>query len=268
MTTNLTSKKIRSFQKKIFSWWEDNKRSFPWRETEDPYKILVSEIMLQQTQAPRVVEKYNEFLQNFPNAKKLAKASRTELLTIWSGLGYNRRALWLQEAAEKIAKDKKFPNSIEELEKLKGIGSYTARSILIFAFNMNIPTVDTNIRRILIAEGFANENDTEKVLLTIANKLLPEGRSRDWHNALMDYGSLVLTVQKTGIKPSSKQSKFKESDRQYRGLILNFLLKNEKAQYEELLSEFKLTDERLRKILQKMISDDLIQRLEGSYLID
>ncbi len=267
MTINLSTKKIKSFQKKIFSWWDDNIRDFPWRETEDPFKIMVSEIMLQQTQAPRVVEKFSKFIHKFPNFQSLAEASKTELLTVWSGLGYNRRALWLQEAAKKISKDNRFPITVEELESFKGIGSYTARSILIFAFNMNIPTVDTNIRRILISEGFATEDDSEKALLEIAEKLLPEGRSRDWHNALMDYGSKVLTVRSTGIKPSSSQSKFKESDRQYRGLILNFLLKKERVSYEELISKFAISEERLNKILQKMCSDELIQQKDGFYQI-
>ena len=267
MTPVLTSKEIIKFQDKIFSWWEDNRRDFPWRKTQDPYKILVSEIMLQQTQAPRVIEKFNEFIDKFPTFQSLAEASKTDLLTIWSGLGYNRRALWLKEAAERISMRNSFPDSIEELERFKGIGSYTARSILIFAFNMNIPTVDTNIRRILIAEGFAKEEDSEKKLLAIAEKLIPEGRSRDWHNALMDYGSKVLTVHSTGIKPSSRPSKFKESDRQYRGLILNYLLTKGRASYEELVSEFSLSEERMQKILEKMCSDELIQQKDGFYLI-
>ncbi|MHA2308922.1 MAG: hypothetical protein ACXABJ_06575, partial [Candidatus Heimdallarchaeaceae archaeon] len=121
-----------SFQYKIFSWWKDNKRDFPWRETTNPYFIMVSEIMLQQTQAPRVVQKYLEFIERFPDMQSLSNSSQSEILILWSGLGYNRRALWLQEAAGEILNLEEFPQTPEQLQKLKGIGPYSARSIPIF----------------------------------------------------------------------------------------------------------------------------------------
>ncbi|NHJ41320.1 MAG: Fe-S cluster assembly protein HesB, partial [Asgard group archaeon] len=205
--------KIKNFQDKVFIWWKINKRDLPWRKTTNPYYIMISEVMLQQTQVTRTIQKYLEFIEHFPTLESLATALPAEVLKVWSGLGYNRRALWLQQAAQQIVNKGSFPETPEELEKLKGIGPYTARSILIFAMNKNLPTVDTNIRRILIAEGFADESTQEKELFQIAEKLVPKGKSRDWHNALMDYGSQVLTASKTGIKPVTTQKIFLKSNR-------------------------------------------------------
>ncbi|MHA1198322.1 MAG: Fe-S cluster assembly protein HesB [Candidatus Heimdallarchaeaceae archaeon] len=268
MNSDISSQEIYQFQEKIFAWWEKNRRDFPWRETEDPYKILVSEIMLQQTQASRVSEKFNEFIRKYPKPKSLAKAQKTELLSIWSGLGYNRRALWLQEAAQKLIELEEFPKTPKELQKLKGIGKYSANSILIFAFNLDLATVDTNIRRILIAEGFADEDMTEKELFQIAEQILPKGKSRDWHNALMDYGAMHLTVSATGIRPNSKPSKFKGSNRERRGQILKYLLDNEKATIKELLDEVKCSQDTLDAILLKMERDGLISKIADKFQIE
>ncbi len=268
MNSYISEKKITQFQEKIFSWWKENKRKFPWRETEEPYKILVSEIMLQQTQASRVTEKFTEFIQKYPNVKSLTRAPKSELLSVWSGLGYNRRALWLQEAAQTLIKLKEFPKTPQELQKLKGIGNYSANSILIFAFNMNFATVDTNIRRILIAERFATEDMSEKELFLIAEQLLPQGKSRDWHNALMDYGAIHLTVSATGIEPTTKQPKFKGSDRERRGQILKYLLENKKATSKELINYLKCSKKQLDTILVKMKKDGLIHKSEDNYHIE
>ena len=258
MSANMTRTNIERFQEKIFSWWEKNKREFPWRKTVDPYKIMVSEFMLQQTQTTRVVEKYNSFIEKFPTLEHLAKSDPSEVIKMWSGLGYNRRALWLQEAAQKIVKLGFFPQTVENLRKLKGIGFYSSRSILIFSFNLDIATVDTNIRRILIAEKFGNESSTENTLLTIAQKLVPKNRSRDWHNALMDYASLELTVSKTGIRPTSTQNKFEGSDRQIRGKLLKILTKENKLTYDEIKEKIDISGEKLQKILDSLKKDKLI----------
>ena len=117
------------------SWWKANARDLPWRKDPSPYNVLVSEFMLQQTQVSRVVSKYLEFLDAFPTLEELAFAEAKQVLRVWSGLGYNRRALWLRDAAKQIMEKRKFPQTVEELNQLKGIGPYTSRSILIFAFN-------------------------------------------------------------------------------------------------------------------------------------
>jgi A/G-specific adenine glycosylase len=145
-------------------------------------------------------------MHEFPTLESLAAAETKHLLSVWAGLGYNRRALWLREAANQIIERGGFPQEHAELRKLKGIGPYTSRSILIFAFNQDLAAVDTNIRRVMIAAGFATEEMTESQLQEVANVLLLRGQSRDWHNALMDYGSDILTSSSTGIAPLSKQS--------------------------------------------------------------
>lgn len=213
-----------AFIETLFGWWEDNQRAdLPWRLTQDPYKIMVSEFALQQTQVSRVVPKYEAFIDAFPTVISLADASPAEVITLWQGLGYNRRALWLHQAAVHIAATADFTYSPEELIALKGIGDYTSRSIPIFAFNTDIAAIDTNIRRVLIYHKFATETTKPRELQTIADRLLPRGRSRDYHNALMDYGALYLTAKFTGIASVSRQPKFSGSKRELRGIIIRLL---------------------------------------------
>ncbi|MEA2070366.1 MAG: Fe-S cluster assembly protein HesB [Asgard group archaeon] len=264
---NLSPEKIKQFQEKIFSWWKENKRELPWRKTKNPYHIMIAEVMLQQTQVSRVIDKYKEFLEEFPTLSELANASTAHVLKVWSGLGYNRRALWLLEAAKKIKEKETFPTTIKELRNLKGIGSYTSRSILIFAFNQSIVTIDTNIRRILIAEGFADEDMSEKELLIIAKDLLPRGRSRDWHNALMDYGSLVKTSANTGVKPSSNQKKYQGSDREYRGKIVKYLTQKSSLTKKELLKNCKIPKNKIDVVLASLIKDGLIHKKNQKYML-
>jgi A/G-specific adenine glycosylase len=261
----LRKESIEEFQNKIMGWWSENARDLPWRSNPTPYQVLVSEIMLQQTQVSRVVPKYLEFLNEFPTMEDLASANTKHLLSVWSGLGYNRRAIWLKEAASEIVERKEFPQEVNELRKLKGIGPYTSRSILIFAFNKNLAAVDTNIRRIFVALGFAKENASEKELQNIADALLLKNKSSDWHNALMDYGSAVLTSSSTGIEPTSKQPRFNGSTRQVRGRIVRMLTQSESLSLEEItsqLSDEDINSEDLKKILYHLIQDKLIEQTD------
>jgi len=254
---------IEKFQNRIMSWWKNNARDLPWRKNPTPYEVLVSEVMLQQTQVSRVVTKYHEFLSEFPTLEHLASANTRHLLTVWSGLGYNRRAVWLKEAARQILEKGEFPQEVDELRKLKGIGPYTSRSILIFAFNKDVAAVDTNIRRIFIALGFAEEDATEKDLQNIANALLLNGKSSDWHNALMDYGSSVLTSTSTGIEPTSKQPQFNGSTRQMRGKIVQLLTQSDSLSIEKIisqLSEDEIDSEDVKQVLKQLIQDNLIEQ--------
>lgn len=188
------------FSEKILDWYAVNKRDLPWREKGlDSYKVVVVEIMLQQTQVPRVIEKYTEFLDLFPTIFDLAKASRESVIQAWSGLGYNRRALMLQQFAQEVVRlyDGKIPEVPEALIKLSGIGPYAAGSIASFAFNRSEPAIDVNVRRIYMRyfhgrdEGLPMSRDWEKKLYTLVKKSIPEGKSCDLHNALMDFGSMV-----------------------------------------------------------------------------
>lgn len=235
--------------KRVLSWYETNGRKLPWRETEDPYRILVSEMMLQQTQVDRVIPKYQAFLKRFPTIKDLASASPSEVLLYWSGLGYNRRALYLQKCAQVLV-SKEFPNTVERLQQLPGLGPYTAAAILSFALNKDVVVVDVNIA-ILYKRLFYPRTDVEK----IAQEVLPLGRSRDWHNALMDIGSLFChrknpdcahcplqsmcasagDSKKIENTWSTKKVKtFKTSDRIVRGEILKLLLKKDGQSVEQV----------------------------------
>ena len=269
--SNLSQESIREFQKKVMSWWKKSARGLPWRKHPSPYEVLVSEIMLQQTQVSRVVPKYLEFLKEFPSLEALASANTKQLLTIWSGLGYNRRALWLKEAAREIVEQGSFPRQVSKLQKLKGLGPYTSRSILIFAFNEDLAAVDTNIRRIFIALGFADEDTSEKDLQRVADALLLNGRSSDWHNALMDYGSAVLTSSSTGIEPTSKQSQFSGSTRRTRGLIVRILTQYDSLSASQIISQLDLDDMKITEvidILRQLVQDGLIEQTNhGEYQI-
>jgi A/G-specific adenine glycosylase len=168
----------------------------------------------------------------------------------------------LKEAAAEIVKRGEFPQTVKELRKLKGIGPYTSRSILIFAFNKDLAAVDTNIRRVFIASGFANETMSEKQLQEIAEDLLLRGRSRDWHNALMDYGSSVLTSSVTGIEPVSKQSKFAGSTRQARGAVIRILSQDVELDVNELtlyLEREGIRDVDLSPVLETLVHDNLLE---------
>jgi A/G-specific adenine glycosylase len=218
---------IHSFRKKIFRFYALHKRDLPFRKTTDPYRITVSEIMLQQTQVDRVVPKYLAWIKRWPTWQKLAGATNRDLLTMWSGLGYNRRALMLHRLAQTIVTEyrSKLPEDPEMLKTLPGIGPYTSNAILIFAYNKPLVTIDTNIRRVILHELNLPTSTSVEELLDIAFQLLPKKRSRDWHNALMDYSRLVLPNRIERIPALSKQSKFEGSLRQIRGEIIRQLTK-------------------------------------------
>ena len=264
---NISPAKIKAFQDKILKFYEDGNRSLPWRQTSDPYKIMVSEIMLQQTQAARVAPKFEAWIKAFPTPQKLAQAKLADVLAHWQGLGYNSRAKRLQDAAKIIVEQfgGKVPRTPEELLTLPGIGPYTSRSVLIFAHNDNLATVDTNIRRILIHDFNIPEDTSDKELFAIAQQLVPKGKSRDYHNALMDYGATIVTARKTGIKPKTQQSTFKGSVRYYRGKILKHLLAHKSITPKQLEKEFTQTPKPINDIAQSLINEGLLVKTRKGY---
>lgn len=259
-----------AFQEKILAFYKEHGRKLPWRETTDRYKVMVSEIMLQQTQVDRVIPKYEAWLKAFPHIEALAKAPLSKVLQLWSGLGYNSRAKRLQDAAKKVVEEYNgiIPKTPEELIKLPGIGPYTARSILIFADNQDLATVDTNIRRIFIHEFKLAEQISDKELFKLAEDVLPKGKSRDWHNALMDYGATYLTSRKTKIKPKQAQSKFKGSKRFYRGRIIKHLTTQERITVEQAKVLFPDCEHDLREILAELKAEGLLAEKDGNYAIN
>lgn len=217
---------IHAFQKHILDRYAVHKRDLPRRDVFDSYRVLVSEVMLQQTQVDRVIPKYLAFITALPTFRDLAEAEKKLLLELRSWLGFNSRVLRLQTCAQQVIErfGGMLPQTREELRSLPWIGAYSSASILAFAFNLPAPVIDTNIRRVLIHAYGLSEDVSLSDLETIALQSIPEGRSNDRHNALMDYGSAIATAQKTGIKPVSKQSKFEGSARQVRGGIVKRLV--------------------------------------------
>src|SRR5437868_2908552 len=183
----------------LLRWYSASQRDLPWRTTHDPYAILVSEIMLQQTQVDRVLPKYHQFLTAFPTLADLAAASTAEVISVWVPLGYNRRAISLQAIARQVMTEYngQIPDSIDELLKLKGIGRYTAGAIACFAYRKQVATVDTNIRRVLQRIFLGLEHSEPKLndvqSLALAEQVLPAGEAYNWNQALMDLGATVCT---------------------------------------------------------------------------
>jgi A/G-specific adenine glycosylase len=230
MQTAPTARALAAFKKTIYDYYREHGRVLTWRKTTDPYKILVSEIMLQQTQVDRVVPKYKAFIKAFPTAKKLASASVAEVLALWSGLGYNRRALFLKKAAEEVIRHYggRFPQDYTKLLDLPGIGTYTASAVRAFAFNEPSAFIETNIRSVFLHFFFKDQIDVhDSAIFPLIEKTVDRANPREWYWALMDYGTMLKREFGNASRASkhyTKQSKFQGSDRQVRGEILKFLL--------------------------------------------
>ncbi len=257
---------LSAVRRKILSHHKKYGRHYlPWRKTADPYKILVSEIMLQQTQVDRVIPKFEMFIKRFPSVRSLVQAPLKDVLIAWQGLGYNRRGKLLQDAAKLILSEHKgrVPRRRADLEKLPAIGPYTAGAIRAFAFNEPDDFLETNIRTVLIHEYFQN---TKKVDDTKLLKMLPQLRgkvsSRLFYSAMMDYGAYL---KRQGIKLNSKskhytkQKPFKGSDREVRGAILHSLAENRS------LATLTFPKPRVRKALAGLLKEGLISNGKSGY---
>jgi len=269
----ITPKQRAEFQKKVYSYNKNYKRDFPWRNTDDPYCLFLSEMMLQQTQTERVVEKYREFIRLFSSFEELAGASFAEVLEKWKGLGYNRRAKWIHEIAKNIVKNYngKLPESVRELEKLPGIGKATARSIAAFAFNQPVVFLETNIRTVLLHHFFCDKDKVDdKELLEISEQVLDKTNPREWYSALMDYGVYIKeSIGNLNYKSAHyrKQSKFKGSDRQIRGKILDILLEKKEITSQEVIRILEENEERVMKIIHDLLHENLIKRSKKNNLL-
>lgn len=262
---NINSDSIVHLQHTIRERYANHQRILPWRQTTDPYKILVSEIMLQQTQVDRVIAKYHARLKKWPTVKDLASATQSDILTMRSGLGYNRRALNLHKAAKTIVQE--YHGQILPDEKillwLPGVGLYTAHAIMAFAYNLEVPVLDINIKRVLIHSFDLDPKISDKELREVALACVPIGRSRERHNALMDYGSLVLHSKKTGIR-SAPQSTFVGSRRWVRGNVLKHLIKHRSANTKELQELFPHPER--DDIVKKMLDEQIITQHKSEKL--
>ena len=254
-----------TFQAYLWDWYEKNKREFPWRSTRDPYRIWVSELMLQQTQTERVLPKYKTFLEEFSSVELLSKAKLTSVLRLWQGLGYNRRALYLHKAASEVVTrfNGMLPISVKQLQTLPGIGPYTSCAIATFAFNSPEIFIETNIRSVFLHHFFRGKSavDDSEILQKVKETLAIEN-PRDWYYALMDYGAHIKKTQKNPnirSKHYTKQSKFEGSDRQVRGYILRSLLQQKKLTKQTLVDEFDKSPQNIQAIIDKLCNEKLIQ---------
>lgn len=247
-------------------WKQEGRHALPWRQTTDPYQILVSEVMLQQTQVERVIPLYQSFLLSFPTVEALAKAPLSNVLIHWQGLGYNRRAQRLHEAAKTVVLQYAgvFPDTAEELEQLPGIGPYTAHAVAAFAYNKDGILIETNIRTAVTYHFFPSEqlvSDTQ--VQEILEKVYPQGQAREWYAALMDYGT---HLKRSGIrlnakvKGHTKQTTFKGSAREVRGAVIRALSKG--AQTKTQLNKLFALERRkqLEQQLQVLEREKLILR--------
>jgi A/G-specific adenine glycosylase len=273
-TSPLTLSKIRSFQKKIYHYYDTQGRDLPWRKRVSPYRVLVSEIMLQQTQVDRVIEKYKEFLAAFPDFEALARTPLPKLLRIWSGMGYNRRALSLRKLAQVVVAEHKgrLPSDPDILVTLPGIGKYTAGAVSAFAFNKPVVFMDTNIRRVFIHEflhDHRNIHDDE--LVPLIQQTLDTNEPRKWYNALMDYGSMLKLEHGNPNKKSAhytRQSPFENSNRQVRGRIVKALVAGTQLTAAQIVKETGTDAERVKKNLDQLSREGFIVKKKDRYLIE
>ena len=274
----LSPKKIALFQKAIWDYYEKNARhKLPWRKNTSPYYVWISEVMLQQTQVDRVVLFFRNWMKQFPTIKKLATASQIDVLRLWKGLGYNSRALRLKKAAEFLVENNKgvFPKTYEEIMNLPGIGPYTAGAISAFAYNEPVVMIETNIRRVYLHHFFQDSaNIHDKEILELVAQTVDIKNPREWYWALMDYGS---HLGKTIPNPNKKsrhytiQKKFKGSDREIRGKILELLLESKrKISIEKLVKSLvNLTQdvERIEKIINQLDHEGFLTLENGRVIL-
>lgn len=254
---------ITAFQKKVYDYYKKEGRKLPWRSNPSEYNVFISEIMLQQTQVPRVIEKFTEWKKHLPDFKTLHEASLVAVMAQWQGLGYNRRAKHISDAAHIIHRQHKgkLPDNIADLESLPGIGPATARSIYVYAYNRPIAYIETNIRAVFIYEFFKNQEQvSDNELLPLVELTIDEKNPRKWYSALMDYGTHIKKTHKNPARKSkhyAKQSKFEGSDRQIRGKIIKLLTTNQEGKKEDqIISE--INDKRTHQIIEGLIKEDMI----------
>ncbi|MCK5808801.1 A/G-specific adenine glycosylase [bacterium] len=271
MIQRLSPQDVAHFQKQVLSFYHQNKRVFPFRDINDPYKIVVSEYMLQQTQTARVVPFFIRFIERFPTVQSLATAPLGDVLTLWQGLGYNRRAKFLQKCAIAVVSqfDGVFPSSLEELQSLPGIGAYTASAVVAFAFETPVMVIETNIRAVFIHTFFPDDEKIEdNLIIPLIEQTLPQNGVREWYYALMDYGVDIKKRHKNPARRSkhhAKQSPFLGSNRQKRGLILRELVTNKTVSVEELCSLLQCEPQKAEEIAAGLEKEGLIIK-EGRVL--
>jgi A/G-specific adenine glycosylase len=243
----------------------------PWRETRVPYRILVSELMLQQTSIPRVMTMYGPFIRRFPSFRALAGASVHEVVAAWKGLGYNRRALALRETARLVVERHggRLPSTVEELTALPGIGHATAGALMAYCFDIAVPFIETNIRRSFIHWFFPGKSNVpDAALLPLVEQAMDRKNPREWYYALMDYGTMLA---RRGPNPNrrsaayKRQGAFEGSTRQLRGMVLQVILEKKTATARGITAALGKADPRLQQVLRQLTAEGFLALKAGRY---
>ena len=273
-------RRLASGRRALLEWYEPGRGSYPWRRTRDPYRVLVSEVMLQQTQASRVVPAYRSFVRRFPSVRTLADAPLREVVVAWDGLGYNRRAVALSEAAHLIVREHagRVPQDIGALQDLPGVGPYTAAAVASIAFGLPVAAVDTNVRRVVARtiDGADGDGIGAARIRALAEAWLHRDDPGAWNQALMDLGREVCRPRprceacplrascrfgELGRTPSGtrrRQLAFEGSFRQVRGAVVRVLRTDGSRSMEELADRAGTDPERLHKAVDRLAADGLV----------
>jgi len=260
----VSSRRVGAFQKEIYRYYREHGRNLPWRKSCDPYDILISEIMLQQTQVQRVVEKYAPFIARFPDFHSLASAPLRDILMVWQGLGYNRRAIALRTIARTVVEEFSgdLPSDPKVLVTLPGIGKATASAISAFAFNQPTVFIETNIRTVFIHFFFLHrDNIKDAEMLPLVGKTLDTSNPREWYYALMDYGAMLKKTYQNPNRKSAhyhKQTPFRGSNREIRGMILRVLAGKPSISEAEIVRRLKTAPDRVRANLTQLQQEGFV----------
>ena len=261
--------KTRKLKQHLFSWYRNNKRAFSWRNTNDPWKIFLIEIISQQTQINRADDYYKKFIKEFPTPESMARSSLKKVLELWSGLGYNNRAKRLYESS-KMLSESSFDSINPNFEILPGVGPYTKNAILSFAYGDSVLAIDTNLERIITR--YFGVDDAKDYLKRYSQSLLKKVNSKDLNQAFMDFGSMVCTslspscdicpleteCSKYFSKIKKSYQKFEGSNREIRGKVLKLLLNEDQISKEELTNKLGEEEEKLNKALHGLQKDNLL----------
>ena len=261
--------KTKKLKKTLLIWYKKNKRTFSWRETKDPWKILLIEILSQQTQIERADTYYKKFIKEFPSPTSMSNSSLKKVLTMWSGLGYNNRARRLYESS-KILAENGFDKIYPDFETLPGVGQYTKNALLSFAYGEKVLAVDTNLERIF--SRFFGIDNTKDFIKDNSDYFLRKVNSRDLNQAFMDFGSYIckssnpkcdicpleITCSKYFFETSNSIEKFRGSNRELRGKLLKLLLENNKIKRDEIYIKIDEKEEKIEKALDGLEKDNLI----------
>jgi A/G-specific adenine glycosylase len=261
----ISAKKVALFRRRIFAFYRKHGRQLWFRDTTDPYKIAVSEIMLQQTPVERVMAYYPAWIKRWPDWPSLAKASNREVLAAWSGMGYNRRALYLKQLAQVVVTEfgGKLPDDPHILRKLPGIGPYTANAISVFAFSKRLAAVDTNVRKVIRHEFNLPLATPSKEIERIATLVLPRRKVKEWHHALMDYVRLELRIRTGENGGGKKQTRYEGSRRQIRGVIIRQLTVHDAISIKKIARELRRSKTEIESAALAMQKEGIVKLHKG-----